>query len=109
MNVMLYTVLGIILFSIGKTFFGLAKKYRKNRFVFTIIGVLSFVVGVIIYILIYAALINILPVLNRYIHEYLSFAVGVLIAVLIHYLLEKKWKQYKNVDAEQAIDKIGEN
>lgn len=92
MNVILYIILGIILFTVGKTFFDLAGKYRKNKLVFTTVGVFSFIIGVVIYILIYAQFIDVFPHFNRYIHEFLSFATGILIAFLVYYLLRKKWK-----------------
>ncbi len=102
-------ILGLILLTVGKAFFSLSKKYGKNKIGITILGLLSFIIGVTIYIITYALLVDVLSGINRYVHEYLSFSLGIALAVFFHYYLEKKWKKNKNVDAEEAIDKIGKD
>jgi len=106
---LILTLLGIIIFTVGWAFFNLAKKYKKNVYGYTILGVVVFVSGVLIYILLYILLMHYLMNLSRYIHEYLSFAIGVVTSISTHYMLEKKWKKMQDVDAEEAIDEIGKD
>ncbi|CAM1344355.1 hypothetical protein [Tenacibaculum amylolyticum] len=104
---MIYFLILIIVLTIGNTFYNLAKKYRKSKLGYSLLGVFSFVLGMSLYLLLYWLLIDYLHFINRYIHEFVSFLIGVLLAITIHYFLEKKWKKHKNIEAEASIKKIG--
>lgn len=104
---MVYFLILIIVITIGSTFYNLAKKYHKSKIGYSLLGVFSFVLGMSLYLLLYWLFMDYLHFINRYIHEFVSFLIGVLLAITIHYVLEKKWKKYKNVEAETSIKKIG--
>lgn len=79
-------------FIVGVAFFSLSKKYKKNKYVYVLLGVLSFIIGVSMYIIIYISVIDLLPNINRYIHEFLCLITGGLGSLLYYSFLEKRWK-----------------
>lgn len=97
----------IIIATIGNSFFNLTKKYNKSKIGYVSLGIVSFIIGMFFYFFMYWLFIDYLFQLNRYIHEFISFAIGVMFSIGLHYVLEKKWKKQKNVEAEEAIKKIG--
>lgn len=97
----------VIVVTICIVFYNLAKKYGENKFVYTAFGFLAFTLGVVLYVLLARVFWKYLSSISRYTHEYISFLFGILIAVGVHYLLERKWKKYNNVEANEEIEKIG--
>ncbi|SNR16960.1 hypothetical protein [Tenacibaculum jejuense] len=99
----------IILITISWSFYRLAKKYDKNRLVYTLVGVIAFMGFVFINALLYTFLSVISDNINIETHRLLTFLIGVLISIVLHFILEKTWLKGKNVEAEEAINEIGEN
>ena len=102
-------LLVIILITISWSFYRLAKKYDKNRLVYTLVGVITFMGFVFVNALLYTFLSVISDNINIETHRLLTFLIGVLISIVLHFILEKKWLKGKNVEAEEAINEIGEN
>ena len=88
-------VLIIIVIIISVVFFRLSKKHNKNIFLYPILGVLVFVIGVGVYILLYAVFIKSVSHINRYVHEFLCFSIGLLCAYILCYFLNKRWNKIR--------------
>ncbi len=99
----------IILFNVGKAFYNLAKKYRKNSSAYAFLGIFAFLViaGIffLIFYFIFISTLNWAFSISTMI--YVAFAISVVLTVLVHFLLEKNWKKHDNVDLKKEIDKIG--
>lgn len=96
----------LILFFIGKAFFNLAKKHRRNKWLFAILGVLvgygMLVIGglLIVFIVAYMGNDAILDSSDSLI-GFMGIPVGILSAWLFYYLLRKNWEgNPKNRNAE---------
>ena len=99
----------IILITIGWAFYRLAKKYEKNKWVYTLVGIIAFVGVVLVNAVLYAFFSVISNNIDIETHRFIAFLVGVLTSILLHFVLEKKWLKGKNVEAEEAINEIGES
>ena len=90
-------ILIILLVLVTVLFFKLSKRYNKNKLRYTLLGVLSFILGGAIYIIIYANMIHTLSHINRYIHEFLCFMLGGIFSGVVYYFLEKNWKKQQSI------------
>lgn len=100
----------IFIYWIGKYFYQLAETYKKNRWLFAILGVVVYYAG--------QAIIGVLLGLGVMFFGWdidfdntLQMAVigipsGALIAYLFYFLLEKNWKKNK-VEVKDSINDIG--
>ncbi|CAL2093702.1 hypothetical protein [Tenacibaculum sp. 190524A05c] len=102
-------LIGIIVITIGWAYYSLAKKYKKNTILYSIVGVICFLFVMISYVFICAFLDGFEEkVMNPY-HKFISFIVGVLVSFFLHLHLEKECKKENNIEAEKAIDEIGKD
>lgn len=103
----------ICIYFIGKYFYKVAKDYNKNRWLYSLLGILCFYVGSVLiggmFFYFFAGkfwstrlnFIFELPYLGV-----LKMPFGIVLACLIHYLLEANWKKYFTI-ADNEIDEIG--
>ena len=98
----------IILFNIGRAFFNMAKKYGKKKQLYTLLGILVFVIlGTLSFLLAYFILITIMHwAFNTNWLFYWAYSVGIIGAITVHYLLEKKWKE-EAPEIDTVINEIG--
>ncbi len=104
----------ILIYFIGKYFHQLASKYLQNKWLYAILGVLSYYIGsIVIGGLIVGLFMEFL--MNSSIDNYSNRSFGLMLmpfgigsACLFHYLLERKWKK-SVVLIKDEIDDIGKN
>ena len=101
----------IIVFFIGKYFYQLGGKYEKSKWGVAVLGVVAYYFGSIV-------IGGVSIGLAHFIFEFdmdfnnstmlgiLAIPFGILFAYLVHWLLEKKWKKNKELEAV-SIDDIG--
>jgi membrane-bound ClpP family serine protease len=99
----------IFIFYIGFYFYRLAENHKKNKWLFGIVGIITFVFGNFMYVL-YANFfleqdINEFNILSV---SFKSFSSGVLSIFILFHLLNFIWSR-KKVIREEEIDKIGSN
>jgi hypothetical protein len=97
----------IFIFYIGFYFYRLAENHKKNKWLFGIVGIITFVFGNFMYVL-YANFfleqdINEFNILSV---SFKSFSSGVLSIFILFHLLNFIWSR-KKVIREEEIDKIG--
>ena len=85
-------ILLLLIFIVGVVFFRFSKKHNKNIFLYTALGVFSFIAGIAVYIFLYIYFLDQLSRVNRYLHECLCFITGGLFSTLYYFFLKKKWK-----------------
>jgi hypothetical protein len=105
-------MLGLFLiYFIGKQFYKLAEEFNKNKWVFAILGVLTYYVGQVIF----GVLIAIYDeIQGTFIIEsssdlalgLMGMPVGLLACVSLYYLLRYHWRKNKKPE-ENLIDEIG--
>ena len=105
-------MLGIVLiYFIGRYFYRLAEEYNKNKWMFAIIGVLSYYVGTFVGGIILGVLDGIFNIGmdwdNSLILGLLALPFGVTMVYLFHFLLKRHWEKttIKPVDEIETIGK----
>ena len=97
----------IFLFYIGFYFYRLAENHKKNKWLFGIVGIATYIFGNAIFALhtIFFLEQNINN-FNILFFSFKSFVIGLLFAFTLFYLLHFVWSR-KKVIIEEEIDKIG--
>lgn len=105
-------MLGILfIYFIGKYFYELAKTYQKNKWLFAILGVVSYYVGSVV-LLIPALFLTAIMFpefvdnLSERDYGFLAIPFGIATCYLLYYILKKQWSRGINFQAEE-IDNIG--
>ena len=102
-------MLGIFLiYWIGKTFYELAEKYQKNKWVFAILGVVSyytgtFVAGVVAFIVADLAGIS-LEGTNDFILQLVGVLFGAVFCIIYYQVLIRIWRNTRMARSENIID-----
>lgn len=104
----------ILIYFIGKYFYKLSDKYIQNKWLYAILGVLSYYIGAILVGGIIVGL-YIEFITDSYIDDYSERTFGYIImpfgigsAYLFYYILEKRWKK-SVVLIKDEIEDIGKN
>lgn len=105
-------LLGILLlFFIGKYFYKLAEEYDKNKWLFGLLGIVSYYTGTILSGFILGFAIEIIS--PGYINNFndvtiglLTIPFGLLTCYILYHYLEKKWKR-EVPDKDDFINQIG--
>lgn len=96
----------IFLFYIGFYFYRLAENHNKNKWVFGILGIVSFIVSYFSYLLFCRFYYSQEVILESlHIISIKSFLSGVIGAILVFQILSRVWSRKKNLEIE--VDKIG--
>ncbi|MGX7666861.1 hypothetical protein [Flavobacterium pedocola] len=103
-------MIGILLiFSVGKYFYQLADNYNKNKWVYAILGVISYYAGQLIGGVILGVCSMAFDIEVDWDDNVLMTVIGLPIGIatcwLFYYLLKKKWS--KAVVEQDSIDDIG--
>ncbi len=105
-------MLGILfIYFIGKYFYELAKTYEKNKWLFAILGILSYYVGGILIgagIVIFASLIEItfFETMDETALGIMIIPFGLISCYLFYYILKRNWSKNFKVELEE-IENIG--
>ncbi len=105
-------MLGIILiYFIGKQFYKLADEFEKNRWGISILGVMSYYVGQILFVigvLLSDELLdtNFITDNNESRLSLIALPMGILICAGLYFLLQKNWNKNKKPETN-LIDEIG--
>lgn len=107
-------MLGIILIIIiGKQFFNLSKEYNQNKWLFAILGIVSYYAGVFIGGGILGALDVFLDLRidwdNNLMMSFLAIPFGIGSVCLFYYLLKKNWSKNIVPESTNEIQDIGKN
>jgi hypothetical protein len=97
----------IFIFYTGFYFYRLAENHKKNKWLFGIVGIATYIFGNAMYVL-YARffLEQKINNFNILFFSFKSFAIGLLSVFTLFYLLNFIWRR-KKVVREEDIDKIG--
>lgn len=87
MIIIIFLFIQIVLTSY--VFYKLAIKYGKNKLIYSVIGAVLPIIGVLAYVLIYMCFSNYLFRINRYMHELLSLLLGVLFSVVFYFFMKQ--------------------
>ena len=104
-------MLGLVLiYFIGKHYYNLAGLHEKNKWLFAIIGIVSyyagtFVTGVVLGIVLLGFETSV-DDLNTVVLALIAFPFGIGLTILVYYLLKKNWQKTKKADLEM-IEQIG--
>ena len=100
-------MLGILLlFFIGKYFYELAQDYEKQRWLFGILGIVSYYVGTIIAAFVLLIFDETIFDSNSFISTLMVIPFGIAFAYLFYYLLKQNWEKHAEAKKEE-IDDIG--
>ncbi|MEY8848817.1 hypothetical protein AB9K26_08375 [Psychroserpens sp. XS_ASV72] len=107
-------MLGIILIVIiGRQFFKLAEQYRQNKWLFAILGVLSYYVGALVGGVILGtvdAFVNLgIDWDNNLLMTVIALPFGLGTAYLFYYLLNKNWSKNVVLEKTNEIQDIGKD
>ena len=99
----------LLLFVIGRFFYSLAKEHKKNLWLFTILGIVSYYIGAIILLAILIIIIELnspgwtLENENNIMFTLLEVPLGLASSALFYQLLKKQWKKQTN-SREDILD-----
>ncbi|MBL4605948.1 MAG: hypothetical protein JKY02_09900 [Flavobacteriaceae bacterium] len=106
----------LLLFFIGKYYFKLAEKYKKSKWGYTVLGVVTYYGGTFIYGIIYGIIyFSMYPdahesEVNNWTLMLTAIVAGLVSAFILYFLLERNWKKYEVVkDKTINIDEIGKD
>lgn len=96
-------ILIAIVYFIGKKFFELAHEYRKNCWLYAVLGaasyfLISFILGIILGIIMVATNNQMYLIENGVVIEFLAIPIVLAGVWLFYILLEKNWKKAKQKD-----------
>jgi amino acid permease len=103
-------MLGILLiYFIWKRFAELAEGYNHKKWVFGLLGVVTYYAGTIIAVLILVLLVLVfdfdIDFDNTLLMSFIGLPFGILACYLLHYFLKKKWE--KEIIVTDSIEDIG--
>ncbi|RBW58228.1 hypothetical protein [Tenacibaculum sp. E3R01] len=101
----------VLLYFIGKKFYELADDYKKNKWGFGVLGVVTYFIGffisaAIIGVTVVIAGSDFLETINDFVLELILMPFGLLSCYGLYYYLEKTWKKQKPLE-DKLIDQIG--
>lgn len=104
-------MLGILLiFFIGKYFYKLAEKFKQNKWLFAVLGVVVYYVGTFIGGVVLAVLDELLDLRidwdNNFLLTLIAIPFGIGAAYLFYFIINKKWEKTIVLD-ENEIQNIG--
>ena len=102
----------VLLYFIGRYFYRLAEKYKKNKWLFAIIGVATYYAGTFVAGIILALLNEFLGLSidwdNDLLLSVLALPFGILATYALYYFLNKNWEKHV-VFVEDEIQDIGKS
>ena len=100
----------LIIFFIGKYFYKLAETFNQNKWVFAILGVISYYVGTLVggfFLGLFDELLGLnVDWDNTLLLTFIAIPFGVGTAYLFYFILQKKWEK-SYVEPENEIQDIG--
>lgn len=109
-------ILGIlVIILIAQKFFILAGEYKRNKWVFAIIGVATYYAGTFIAAFIYGAVYFIMypdasdESVDNLISRLILIGFGLLSCVLLYNILKRNWKKTKETTKKDHIQEIGKS
>ncbi|MCJ8290343.1 MAG: hypothetical protein HRT58_11820 [Crocinitomicaceae bacterium] len=99
----------VIIYFIGKSFFNLAKKHERNKWLFGILGVVTYygmtIVGGLIIVFIAAVIGNeSIFELPDIVLGLMGIPIGLLSIWLLHYMLRKNWEGHPKDQHPELLD-----
>lgn len=100
----------LLLYWIGKYYYLLAERHNKNKWVYSILGIVTYYTGIIISGIILMAIIEIsspgyMEEINDYLFSLIALPFGILSTYILYKIIESTWK--KNTSSKDAlIDQI---
>ncbi len=109
-------MLGIILmYFIGKQFYKLAEEFDKNRWLFSILGILTYYAGQVLFVLVLFLsdtfltsdfITTMTTTTDELKLSVIAIPIGLLTCAALYFLLRKNWKKTGTLE-ENLIDEIG--
>ena len=101
----------VLLYWIGKYFYKLAEEYNKNKWGFTILGIVVYYAGILLFSIIIGIIAEIfspgfIDNFNETLFGFLMLPFGLLSCYLLYKYLEKTWKKNDPIK-NNSIDEIG--
>ncbi len=99
----------LLLFIVGKTFYNLALKYSKNKWLFAFSGIAAYYLGLYIGIVFFALFSAItgypyFDSVNESILSVLALPFGLLLSLVFYIFLKRKWSTIKMKDTSDILD-----
>lgn len=104
-------MLGLLLiYFIGKAFYDLADKYEKSKWVFAILGVVSYYAGTILFGVVAALIDNGNWILrqNDIVIMVVSIPIGLITCSILYFALKHNWKK-NAVSPDELLEEFGKS
>ena len=99
----------LLLYFIGKSFYKLAEEFGRNKWGYTILGVVTYYAGIVVFQVIVAlfyelVLLESIDDLNEILLSVISIPFGLLACWGLNFYLKKQWNQKKSHSDSELLD-----